>query len=182
MFAVRAVKFGFRWKIGNGQKVKFWKDNWLGSSSLAIQFWDLYILVNEKTKAVADLWDGESLKCTFRRSFDGVLYQAWLEVIQLAYTIRLSDEEDELIWQFNSNGVYSSQSLYKIINFRGIQQVHFSGLWGLKIPPRELGTSAEEDLETWGNWKLLCPEMKQSELSDALEELKRRSTSEVIFL
>ena len=44
----------------------------------------------------------------------------WLELVQLASTISFAKEEDSLIWQFNSNGVYSSQSLYKIINFKGV--------------------------------------------------------------
>jgi hypothetical protein len=43
MWAASAAKLGFRWKIENGRKVKFWKDNWLGHSSLAIQFWDVYV-------------------------------------------------------------------------------------------------------------------------------------------
>ena len=38
MWAAKAAKLGFRWKIGDGKKVKFWEDNWLGNSSLAIQF------------------------------------------------------------------------------------------------------------------------------------------------
>ena len=60
----------------------------------------------------------------------------WLEVVQLAETIRFEEEEDALIWQFNSSGIYSSQSLYKIVNFRGVKQVHVSSLWSLKIFPR----------------------------------------------
>ena len=46
------------------------------------------------------------------------------------------EEEDEMIWNFNTSGVYSSQSLYRIINFRGIKTVHVSAVWSLKIPPR----------------------------------------------
>jgi hypothetical protein len=38
MWAAEATKLGYRWKIGNGRKIKFWEDNWLGESSLAIQF------------------------------------------------------------------------------------------------------------------------------------------------
>lgn len=63
------------------------------------------------------------------------LYQSWLEVEELVATIQFSDDEDEMIWQFSSSGEYSSQSLYKIINFRGIT-VHVSAIWGIKIPPR----------------------------------------------
>jgi hypothetical protein len=50
--------------------------------------------------------------------------------------VHLSDEEDEMIWKFTSKGTYSSQSLYKVINFRGTKQVHVSAVWGIKIPPR----------------------------------------------
>lgn len=41
MWAANTAKMGFMWKIGNGRKVKFWEDHWLGQSGLAIQFWDL---------------------------------------------------------------------------------------------------------------------------------------------
>ena len=57
-------------------------------------------------------------------------------VLQLASTITFSFEEDALIWRFSSNGVYNSQSLYRIINFRGVIPVHVSAVWPLKIPPR----------------------------------------------
>jgi len=36
IWAASAAKMGYRWQIGNGKRVKFWEDNWLGSSSLAI--------------------------------------------------------------------------------------------------------------------------------------------------
>lgn len=36
MWAASAAKMGFKWHIGNGKKVRFWEDNWLGSTSLAI--------------------------------------------------------------------------------------------------------------------------------------------------
>jgi hypothetical protein len=41
-----------------------------------------------------------------------------------------------MIWQFNSYGIYSTQSLYKIINFRGIKPVHVYAIWSIKVPPR----------------------------------------------
>jgi len=136
MWAAKAAKLGYMWKIGNGQKVKFWEDNWLGSSSLAIQFWKLYEIVNEKSHTVCELWDGTTLRCSFRRTVSDQLMNDWNEVVQLASTISFSFEEDTMIWRFSSNGIYSSQSLYKIINFRGVMPVHISAVWSLKIPPR----------------------------------------------
>lgn len=41
-----------------------------------------------------------------------------------------------LVWQLNSSGLYSSQSLYKVVDFRGIKPVFASAIWSLKIPPR----------------------------------------------
>ena len=55
-------------------------------------------IVNEKGKTIADLWDGEFLKCTFRRNMSEDLYQSWLEIVELVDTIHLLDEEDEMIW------------------------------------------------------------------------------------
>lgn len=64
------------------------------------------------------------------------MLELWNEICQLASTIRLTEEDDSLIWQFSSNGTYNVQSLYKIINFRGIQPVFTSAIWDLSIPPR----------------------------------------------
>lgn len=92
--------------------------------------------MNKKNKSVAELWDGANLKCTFRRSGDIHMLELWDEVCQLASTITFSDEEDTMIWQFSSNGVFNVQSLYRIINFRGIQPILVSSIWDIKVPPR----------------------------------------------
>ena len=65
---------------------------------------------------------------------DSWVMNLWQEVLQLASTIDFSEEEDSLIWNFNSSGIYSSQSLYRVINFRGVKPIHVSAVWSLKIP------------------------------------------------
>jgi hypothetical protein len=30
------------------KQVKFWEDNWLDTSSLATEFWELYVIMQEK--------------------------------------------------------------------------------------------------------------------------------------
>jgi hypothetical protein len=93
MWAVQAAKLGYRWRVGNGKKVRLWEDFWIGPSSLAIQFWPLYRIVNEQSKTIADLWDGSTLKCSFRRNVSEALYQMWLEVVELISTVCRSNEE-----------------------------------------------------------------------------------------
>jgi hypothetical protein len=60
----------------------------------------------------------------------------WEEVVNIASTLTLSSVEDELIWFFHSSSVYSSQSLYKMINFRGVTLVYISVVWKLFVPRR----------------------------------------------
>jgi hypothetical protein len=47
MWAAQAARMSYRWQIGNGKQVSFWEDQWFGTCSLAIQFWRVYVLVNE---------------------------------------------------------------------------------------------------------------------------------------
>jgi hypothetical protein len=48
----------------------------------------------------------------------------WEEVVSLAKSLELTSEEDEPIWQFQSSRIYSSQSLYIVINFRRVTPVY----------------------------------------------------------
>jgi hypothetical protein len=46
----------------------------------------------------------------------------WLELVQIAESIRFSDEPDAFIWKYNSSGRYSVQSLYGIVNDTGLNR------------------------------------------------------------
>jgi hypothetical protein len=60
MWVAQAARMGYKWKVGDGKKIRFWEDTWIGSSSLAIQFWPIYRIVNEHRKSIAELWDGST--------------------------------------------------------------------------------------------------------------------------
>ncbi|KAM3272212.1 hypothetical protein ACQJBY_042422 [Aegilops geniculata] len=126
---------GYQWKVGNGKKTKFWEDHWFGSCSLAIQFWEIYTIANEHNQPIADLWDGTNLKITFRRCVDNKLLHLWVDLLSIAQAIILNDEEDAIIWKFESNGRYSVRSMYGIVNFRGVCPIHIPKIWQLHVPP-----------------------------------------------
>jgi hypothetical protein len=44
------------------------------------------------------------------------------------------NEEDELIWQLQTSGIYSSHSMYNVINFRGIMHVYVPAVWKIRVP------------------------------------------------
>jgi hypothetical protein len=118
----------------DGCKIRFWEDVWIGISSLAIQYWELYCLINEQNKSITELWDETDLRYTFRRCVTIRLFQLWEEVVSIAESIELSPDEDEMVWQFHSSGVYSSQSLYGVINFWGVTLVFLPAVWKLITP------------------------------------------------
>ena len=107
---------GYRWIVGDGRKISFWEDIWFGTAPLAVQFWDLYSIVNEQGKTIHEIWDGCQLKCTFRRTFSNEFMMKWYELEDLMQHVVLSEEKDALIWQYENNGSYSSSSLYTIMN------------------------------------------------------------------
>jgi hypothetical protein len=103
---------------------------------LAIQHWDIYTIINEKGCSMSEAWDGLHLKFTFKRTVDSRTMNLWYEIMQIASGIVFSEEEDVIIWQFSSSGRYSIQSLYAVINDRGIKQVYTPVVWKILVPPR----------------------------------------------
>jgi hypothetical protein len=65
------------------------------------------LIVNEQGYTIREAWDGENLKFSFRRTLNSRIMQIWLELVEIARCILLTDEEDVMIWQFNSSGMYS---------------------------------------------------------------------------
>ena len=80
---VKSIKFGYRWIVGDGRKIRFWEDTWFGNSPLATQFWGVYTLCNEQTITLSDAWDGENLKLTFRRNFTDNLMVDWDTLVEI---------------------------------------------------------------------------------------------------
>jgi hypothetical protein len=60
----------------------------------------------------------------------------WYDLVSIVENLVLQDDSDQIIWSFSSNGKYSVQSLYAVINHRGVVPVYVPAVWKLKIPPR----------------------------------------------
>jgi hypothetical protein len=60
----------------------------------------------------------------------------WDELCSIAESITLTNEEDQILWNFNSNEKFSVQSLYAVISHRGVIPKFIHAVWKLNIPPR----------------------------------------------
>src|ERR1041385_7142924 len=80
---IQALKFGYRWKVGDGRKIRLWEDTWSGNSPLSVQFWPVYTICNEQNIVLADAWDGTTLKISFRRTFSDRLIEQWFQLEEI---------------------------------------------------------------------------------------------------
>jgi len=60
----------------------------------------------------------------------------WEELKAAVQSIALNNEEDRILWTYSSSGKYSVQSLYAIVNHRGVIPIFVHVVWKLNIPPR----------------------------------------------
>jgi hypothetical protein len=131
IWALNAVRLGYRWKVGDGKQIRFWEDTWFGTSPLSVQFWDMYCICNEKMATISQIWDSVNVKLTFRRNFNTGMMENWFELVEICKSIDFSPDCDALIWAYNSDGQYSTSSLYNIISHRGITPIFVPAVWSL---------------------------------------------------
>ena len=78
-------------------------------------------VVQEENMTIADLWDGQELKCSFRRTFTDELMTQWFDLVHILRFTRICQDEDSLIWQYETKGVYSTKTMYVVLTFGGVQ-------------------------------------------------------------
>jgi hypothetical protein len=68
------------------------------------------------------------------------MLHVWGELCEVVETVVLNDDSDALVWGYEKSGVYSSQSLYAVINFRGVTSahihIHIPAIWNIVVPPK----------------------------------------------
>jgi hypothetical protein len=94
--------------------VRFWEDTWFGTSPLVVQFWDLYSICDQVGSTVAEIWDGQEVKLTFRRTFSSRMMERWLELQEVVSSRAYNSDGDALIWTYESKGEYSTKSLCSV--------------------------------------------------------------------
>jgi hypothetical protein len=82
------------------------------------------------------VWVDRELKLSFRRSFSSSMGQMWEDLCAVVDQVELNVDSDSLVWCYEKSGVYSSQSCYAVISFRGVTPVHLPAIWNIVVPPK----------------------------------------------
>ncbi|RVW77934.1 putative ribonuclease H protein [Vitis vinifera] len=105
-------------RVGNGRRVRFWKDKWCGDEPLYESFPSLFAISQAKDAWVSEVWnpDGFMLK------------------IQAFRVQRVN--EDKIVWTTSKSGVFSVKSLYAILEPGGSAMFPYVGIWKASVPPK----------------------------------------------
>ncbi len=126
--------------VGNGERVKFWYDQWCGDSPLKGAFPALFSIAADKEAAVADLMSIRNGKIhwevTFVRNLQDWEIDALVSFLDLLYAVSLHDSRvDQLCWQRNSKKGFALRSYYRCLIAPTTMKFPWKGIWKTKGPP-----------------------------------------------
>ena len=108
-------------KVGNGNKVRFWEDIWLGKNSLEVLFPSLFRLSILKSRSILEFFDQSSLPFGVSTSWNFYfscnlldreifLLQELLESLERKRLC--TGVQDRRDWLANSSGIFSCKSAF----------------------------------------------------------------------
>ena len=83
--------------VGGGESTRFWEDTWLGETPLAMQYPNLYNIVQRKQNFVSSVMGTVPLNIQFRRSLVGERWTSWLHLVRRLMEVNLTDQPDKVI-------------------------------------------------------------------------------------
>ena len=136
------------WKIGRGDKAKFWEDFWIGSVDLRSLFPRLYSLSVNQGNTVGQMgeWDGKKWKWDLRWRRGRFEWESSLErdldMLLSGATLR-ENVQDTQLWGKEVPGLFSVSSAYDCLakHGRGNQGDVYKLLWRAKAFPNALVTA-----------------------------------------
>nr|GEY70714.1 RNA-directed DNA polymerase, eukaryota [Tanacetum cinerariifolium] len=122
-------------KVGNGNSTSFWVVNWIGGTSLKLQFPRLYALENNKLVIVGTKLTQQSLDCSFRREpRGGIELEQFINLKALVQNVILAPMEDRWKWDLESSGDFSVASIRKRIDDITLPEVNSKSRWIKYVP------------------------------------------------
>ena len=131
------------WKVGCGDKFKFWEDRWIGGdNNLAEKYPRLYTISAQQQLLIHQLgafkeggweWHFQWRRPLFDSEIDMAV--AFLQQVE-GFRIR-PDLSDQWKWAAEPSGCYSVRSAYKVIRLEIAaerQEGQFKELWKLRVP------------------------------------------------
>lgn len=110
MAAQPLIKRGMRWQVGDGERIKIWRDNWIPSpTTYRIITPEQHLSFEPRVKELID-GDSREWKVDFIRQ--RFLPQDTDAILSIPLCAR--GARDRLVWTDNKNGKFSVRSAYRL--------------------------------------------------------------------
>nr|CAN68550.1 hypothetical protein VITISV_027787 [Vitis vinifera] len=111
---VKYGQLGFEFKVGKGTKVSFWTDHWCGNEVLSQAFPQLFALAVQRNASLDALG----------------------ELLHLLRDLRISLEEDAVIWKGEGQGRFRIRDAYKLLSGSNVITFPKKSIWVDKVPTK----------------------------------------------
>ncbi|CAN1743347.1 Putative ribonuclease H protein At1g65750, partial [Linum perenne] len=132
------IRSGYRWRIGDGKRVRIWSNPWLRDDGQLTPNTNLVARLEDLT--VCDLWIQGTKEWDVGLVEE--LFEPWdVEVILRIPTVHM-EEEDIIIWHYGQFGVYIVKTAYKLYMESAAgrevlrSQGNWNAIWKLQLPPK----------------------------------------------
>ena len=127
--------------MGNGQRVRFWKDKWCGDGPLCESFSSLFSMSMSKNAWVSEVWnpvgDGDGWTPFFARAFNDWEIDLVERLLQNIHAFRVQrEEEDRVIWTTSNDGAFTVKSFYSMLESGGSSMFPRERIWKVRVPPK----------------------------------------------
>ena len=122
--------------VGNGKRIKFYKDKWYRDEPLNVSFPSLFALSNSKDAWVVELWQHSNEGGSWNPNFPRPLND-WEIVIVERFLAKLQDKvveegtEDKVCWVETKSETFSIKSLYASLEIKRVVQFPSSVVWNV---------------------------------------------------
>ncbi|RVX18473.1 putative ribonuclease H protein [Vitis vinifera] len=128
-------------RVGNGRRVRFWKDKWCGDEPLYESFPSLFAISQAKDAWVSEVWNPDGVGDGWTPLFSRALNDWEIEMMEQfmlkiqAFRVQRVNE-DKIVWTTSKSGVFSVKSLYAILEPGGSAMFPYVGIWKASVPPK----------------------------------------------
>ena len=127
-------------KVGKGNKIRFWTDSWCGNNVLSQSFLNLFSMTAQRIVTVEETWDqnfgqgGWNLR--FLRAFnDWELDMVGNLLVELR-EYRVTLEEDSVIWKEGGDGLFRVKKAYSVLASLIVAEFPYSNVWVDRVPTK----------------------------------------------
>nr|GEY58352.1 RNA-directed DNA polymerase, eukaryota, reverse transcriptase zinc-binding domain protein [Tanacetum cinerariifolium] len=121
-------------RLGNGETIKFWTDNWYHGGILRDLCPRLFALENCKDVTVSAKMRDPDLEFSFRRGIGGFEHEEFHVLVEVVKSINMVPMEDRWVWNLENSGEFSVSSIRMKIDELRLPRVSYKTRWVKHVP------------------------------------------------